>query len=77
MSNCVLYCGMDIHTERLVSVETKLAFLEDYVDRLQAILVEHTGTIDRIIAENKALRSKISDVEESIQDMPDQRPPHY
>jgi len=68
---------MDDQTERLVALETKLAYVEDYMTRLQAIVVEHTGTLDRLTAENKALRSKIVDVEESIQEMPDQRPPHY
>ncbi len=68
---------MDAQTERLILLETKLAYIEDYVNRLQDIVVEHTGTIDRLSAENKSLRSKIMAVEESIQEMPDQRPPHY
>ena len=68
---------MDAQTERLILMETKLAYIEDYVNRLQDIVVAHTGTIDRLAAENKSLRSKIMAVEESIQEMPDQRPPHY
>ncbi len=68
---------MDDLADRLILVETKLAYMEDFIERLQTIVVEHTGTIDRLTTENRALLSKITDVEESIQEMPDQRPPHY
>lgn len=68
---------MDNQEGRMVSLETKLAYIEDFVDRLQATVVEHTGEIDRLKAENRALKTKITDVEESIQERPDQRPPHY
>lgn len=73
---CYTDC-MDDQAERMVSLETKLAYIEDFVDRLQAIVVEHSGEIDRLKTENRALKTKLTDVEESIHEMPDQRPPHY
>lgn len=77
---CPIMCytdPMDDQAERMVSLETKLAYIEDFVDRLQATVVDHSGEIDRLKAENRALKTKLIDVEESIQEMPDQRPPHY
>lgn len=77
---CPIMCytdRMDDQAERLVSLETKLAYIEDFVDRLQATVVEHSGEIDRLKTENRALKTKLTDVEESIHELPDQRPPHY
>lgn len=77
---CPIMCytdGMDEHAERMVSLETKLSYIEDFVDRLQTTVVEHTAEIERLKTENRALKTKLTDVEESLQDMPDTRPPHY
>jgi len=68
---------MEQQTERFIALETRISYLEDFVDRLQAIVVEHSGEVDRLKAENRALRSKFTDLEQAVQDMPDQRPPHY
>lgn len=77
---CPIMCynnAMDDHADRMVSLETKIAYIEDFVDRLQTTVVEHGAEIDRLKTENRALKTKLTDVEESLQDMPDQRPPHY
>lgn len=66
----------DTH-DRLIKIETKLAFLEDFIDRLQDIAVEHTDSLERLKQENKALKTKLGDIEDAVQDMPNVRPPHY
>jgi SlyX protein len=68
---------MDNNEERIVALETKLAWLEDFVGKLQGIAVEHTDFIDRIKAENRALHDKLENLEDAVQDMPNIRPPHY
>jgi len=41
--------------EKIISLETKLAYMEDFVNQLQAVSVEHTETIERLRTENKLL----------------------
>lgn len=46
--------------EKIISLETKLAYLEDFINQLQAVSVEHTETIERLRAENKILSQKLN-----------------
>jgi len=68
---------MDIATDRITNIETKLAFLEDFMNKLQSIAVEHSESIDRLKSENRALRDKLGEVADAVQDIPNLRPPHY
>jgi SlyX protein len=68
---------MEEHDERIARIEMKLSYLEDFMNKLQTIAVEHTDSIDRIKAENRALRDKLGEVSDAIQDIPNVRPPHY
>ncbi|MBO4437784.1 MAG: SlyX family protein [Spirochaetaceae bacterium] len=63
---------------RLTEIEIKLSYLEDFMNKIQKITVEHTETIDRLKAENRALKAKLSELIESQEDeIPNQKPPHY
>jgi Uncharacterized protein conserved in bacteria len=62
---------------RLDGIETKMAYLEDFMNKLQTIVVEHTNEIDRLKTENRALISKLGEIEDAFQDIPNVRPPHY
>lgn len=68
---------MDTTSDRMTSIETKLAYLEDFINKLQTVAVEHTDAIERLINENKALRAKLGEVADAVQDIPNVRPPHY
>lgn len=61
----------------IVRIETKLAYIEDFMNKLQNIAVEHTEAIDRLKNENKALRAKLGELSDTVQDIPNVRPPHY
>jgi SlyX protein len=61
----------------IVRIETKLAYIEDFMNKLQTIVVEHTEAIDRLKNENKALRAKLGELADTVQDIPNVRPPHY
>ena len=64
--------------ERLTAVEIKLAYLEDFVNKLQNIAVEQGNTVDILKAENRVLKAKLSELIEAQEgDIPNRRPPHY
>jgi len=63
---------------RFMILETKLAFLEDFLNKLQDIAVEQGNTIDILKKENKLIKTKITELlEEQEGDIPNRRPPHY
>ncbi|MBQ2314225.1 MAG: SlyX family protein [Treponema sp.] len=63
---------------RLVQLETKLAYLEDFVNQLQQVSVEHTETIERLREENRRMAQKIREMSDMLEgDIPNRKPPHY
>jgi SlyX protein len=68
---------MAVTEDQFTGLETKLAYLEDFINKLQAIAVEHSDSIDRLKMENRALRAKLGEVADAIQEIPNLRPPHY
>lgn len=63
---------------RLMALEIKLSYLENFVNKLQDIAVEHTNTIDVLKAENRVLKEKLSELIEAQEgEIPNRRPPHY
>lgn len=62
---------------RITAIETKLAYLEDFLNKLQAVTVEHSTVIDRLKTESRLMKDKISDLAGAVQDIPNVRPPHY
>lgn len=63
--------------ERFIAIETKLAYLEDFVNKLQNITVEQGYMIDLLSSENRMLKDKFRELQDSLEDMPNVRPPHY
>lgn len=70
---------MDKETEdRIIALETKLIYMEDFVNQLQAVAVEHTETIDMLRKENKLLAQKVKDLSDQVEgEIPNRKPPHY
>lgn len=70
---------MEKETEdRIISLETKLAYMEDFVSQIQKVCVEHTETIDRLREENRLMAQKIREMSDLLEgDIPNRRPPHY
>lgn len=49
-----------------------------FVNQLQAVVLEHTKTIDLLRTENKLLAQKVKDMSELMEgDVPNRKPPHY
>ena len=63
---------------RLTEIEIKLSYLEDFMNKIQKITVEHTEAIERLKAENRALKAKVAELVEFQEgDIPNRKPPHY
>lgn len=64
--------------DKLVVLETKLSYMEDFVNQIQQVCVEHTKQIERLIEENKLISQKIRDMADVLEgDIPNRKPPHY
>ena len=64
--------------EKIIQLETKLAYLEDFLNQLQSVAVENSTTIENLREENKLMAQKIRDLSDQMEgDIPNRRPPHY
>lgn len=64
--------------ERLMQVEMKLAYLEDFMNQIQEVAVAQAREIELLRKENKIMADKIRDLVELTEgDIPNRRPPHY
>lgn len=67
--------------ERLTEVEIRLAYLEDAISALDAVVTGQADRIDGLEKINKALYEHIQDLRESMDEMkaptPEPKPPHY
>lgn len=61
---------------RFMAVETKLAYLEDFVNKMQEEVVSQQKTIENLRIENKILSDRIQDISENLE-IPNRKPPHY
>ncbi|HAH60749.1 MAG TPA: SlyX protein [Treponema sp.] len=69
---------MDKETEdRVIALETKLAYLEDFVNQLQEVSVAQTKQIDILKQENRLMSGKLQDLSDSLDEIPNRKPPHY
>lgn len=70
---------MDKETEDLIiSLQTKLAYMEDFVNQIQQVTVEHTNEIELLRKENKLMSQKLREMSDMLEgDVPYRRPPHY
>lgn len=69
--------GMDAETEeRFIALETKLAYMEDFVEKLQTETVEQSRQIEILRKENQILADRYKELLKNT-DIPNRRPPHY
>lgn len=68
---------MDKETEeKFIALETKIAYMEDFIQKLQDEVVESSRQIMILREENKVLSGRIKDLSENL-DIPNRKPPHY
>ncbi|QQO09767.1 SlyX family protein [Breznakiella homolactica] len=63
--------------ERFDKIEMKLAFLEDFLNRLHEEVLQRNALMDRLGAEHGALKEKVFQLSREIEEIPDRKPPHY
>lgn len=67
-----------ITDERLTALEIKVSYLEDFLEKVQNVVVEQGDLLDRVFAENRLMREKIKEMSDQLEgDIPNVRPPHY
>ena len=61
--------------ERIIELETKLAFLENYINELNVVVIEQEKSIKKLAAQTEELKKQINSAKESLPD--GEKPPHY
>lgn len=62
--------------ERFIALETKIAYMDDFITKLQEEAVESQRMIQVLREENKILSGRIQDLSENLE-IPNRKPPHY
>ncbi|MDR2051775.1 MAG: SlyX family protein [Treponema sp.] len=62
---------------RLEKIETKLAFLEDFLTRLQDEIVARNAIVEKLSAEHGAIKARLLQISGELEEIPGQKPPHY
>ncbi|MCI5605860.1 MAG: SlyX family protein [Treponema sp.] len=64
--------------ERIINLEMKMAYLEDFLNQIQEVAVEQAKDIEKLKSENKKMKEKIKDLSDLAEgDIPNRKPPHY
>jgi len=64
--------------QKLVDIETRMAFLEDTVDSLNTIVYRQDEQLIKLRQHNVQLKDQLKQVHEAIEAGPqDETPPHY
>ena len=69
---------MDKETDdRFITLETKFAYLEDFVQKLQEETVKQAKLVEILRTENRLLSERLHDISDSLEEIPNRKPPHY
>jgi SlyX protein len=63
--------------ERLEKIETKLAYMEDFLLRLQEEILSRNGDLDRLKGEHGAVKERLLQISRDFEEIPRTKPPHY
>ncbi|HON12689.1 MAG TPA: SlyX family protein [Treponema sp.] len=63
--------------ERLERIEIKLAYLEDFLERLQSAVLEQNKQAEKLSQEHRVLKEKILFLTKELEEIPNRKPPHY
>jgi len=63
--------------ERLDRLEIKLAYIEDFLERLQSAVVEQMKQTEKLSQEHRVLKDKILFLTKELEEIPNRKPPHY
>jgi SlyX protein len=63
--------------KRLEKIETKLAFLEDFLTRLQDEVVTRSALLDKLQTEHGVMKTRLAQISRDMEEIPNRKPPHY
>lgn len=63
--------------ERLERLEIKIAYLEDFLDRMQSVVIDQSKQIEKLNQEHRVLKDKILFLTKELEEIPNSKPPHY
>ncbi len=63
--------------ERVISLETKIAYLENYVSELNQVVLDQDRLIRKIISEIEVMKKKAEEEEKKEKLPENEKPPHY
>lgn len=68
-----------MHEDRLIDIETKIAYQEDLLQELNKIIYQQQKKIDRLEAVCDALTGHVQELSEAVAEggATNERPPHY
>ncbi len=61
--------------ERIISLETKLAHLEHFIQELNQVILVQERAIKRLLSETDAIKKQLEDKKEKLPE--NEKPPHY
>ena len=68
---------MDKETEeKFITLETKIAYMDDFIAKLQEETLANQKEIKILREENQILSGRIQDLSENME-IPNRKPPHY
>ena len=48
--------------ERIIGLEMKISYLEDFVRQLQEVVLEQGASLERLVAENRHIKTRLADL---------------
>jgi SlyX protein len=61
----------------LDKIETKLAFLEDFLVRLQEVTITQNALLEKLSAEHGHIKARLFQISDGLEEIPNRKPPHY
>ncbi len=58
-------------------LESKIAFLERHVEEQDKVILKMSQNLESITAEVTAIKHSMQSAEQSLSNLPDEKPPHY
>ena len=62
--------------EKFIALETKIAYMDDFIAKLQEETLENKKMIRILREENQILAGRVQDLSENLE-IPNRKPPHY
>jgi len=61
--------------ERFISLETKISYLENYVEELNLVILEQERAIKKLVSETESIKKQLEEKKENLPE--NEKPPHY